>query len=88
MRGIFGSLFVVALLGVSSSAMASMSITKGVIASFDPNGCTVTLVDKSVFSFGNRCSFAKLTVGENVEIVWASPQAAGVRAARYLMAIK
>ena len=85
MRGIVVSLAFVASLGMASSAIASMSVTKGIIASFDPKACTVTLADKSVFSFGKKCDFAKLTKGENVEITWTSPQPVGIRVAKHLM---
>jgi hypothetical protein len=79
--------FAVSLGGIVP-AMAATSVTKGVIASFDGTLCTVTLADKSVFSFGKKCDFSKLTKGENVEITWTSPQPVGVRVARHLMATR
>ena len=72
-------------LGTMPAAMAATSVTKGVIATFDAKLCTVTLEDKSVFSFGRKCDFSKLSKGESVEITWTSPQAAGVRVAKHLM---
>ena len=86
MRYIVVLLALVGSLGVSYPAMAATSVNKGVIASFDDKVCTVTLADKSVFSFGKKCNFGKLTKGEGVEITWENPQPLGIRVARHLMA--
>lgn len=60
----------VAAIGASSGAMAAGTVTKGVVKSFDTKACTVTLVDKSVYSFGNKCDFSKIKAAEKVTITW------------------
>lgn len=63
-------MLVVAAIGASSAAMAAHSVTKGVVESFDAKACTVTLADKTVYSFGTRCNLSKVKVGEKVTISW------------------
>jgi len=64
-------LLLLAVVSTSSPALAAHSVAKGVVQSFDAKACTVTLTDKTVYSFGNHCNLRKVKVGEKVMISWS-----------------
>lgn len=64
---------VVAMSLASSIAMAATpTTTTGAIKTMDPKACTITLDSGDAsYSFGKKCNFSKLTVGEKVAITWS-----------------
>lgn len=71
MRKFLIPLLLVASVGGASVAMAAET-AHGAIASMDAKACTVTLDNKSVYTFAPKCDFSKLKVGEKVAITWAA----------------
>lgn len=61
----------VAFVGTSSAVVAAHSVAKGVVQSVDARACTVTLADKTVYSFGTHCNLSRVKVGEKVAISWS-----------------
>ncbi|MEO9230076.1 MAG: DUF1344 domain-containing protein [Devosia sp.] len=71
MRKLAIALMLLSALAASSAALAASPMeTKGVIKSFDPIACTVTLEVSDTYHFAPKCNFSKLKVGEKVAITW------------------